>query len=76
MDDVLGFLDFVVEALTMLVDFVLSTIENIVNLVSTVVLIVPQLPNFTLVAPLFISTSAMLVISIGVIKLLLGWGNS
>lgn len=72
----LGFLDWIVNLIETLFSFLINTIESLI----TFLLVLNdslQLP-FMLIgfAPAIIGASISAVVAIGVVKLILGWGNT
>lgn len=71
-----NFFDTIVNFFTLLWDMINNTISSIINLIAVVNTGVTIPLKLVSVVPGFIGSSILLVVGIGILKLLLGWGNS
>lgn len=71
-----NFFKAIAEGLTMIVQFITNTVSSLLN----ATLLIANLPSFTSTligqVPAIIGASISIVLAIGVVKLVLGWGNS
>lgn len=71
-----NFFKAIAEGLTMIVQFITNTVSSLLN----ATLLISNLPSFTATligqVPAIIGASISIVLAIGVVKLVLGWGNS
>lgn len=72
----INFFKAIAEGLTMIVQFITNTVSSLLN----ATLLIANLPSFTATligqVPAIIGASISIVLAIGVVKLVLGWGNS
>lgn len=74
-DSVIDFFDSIIDFFNMLWTFISNIISGIataISVLSSAITLPPLLVGFV---PSFISTSILVVGSIGVVKLIVGWGN-
>lgn len=72
----LDFFDWIVAFFENIGQIVYNAVENLIHMLGVLLSlqgVTSVIGNFS---PWFLTTSAFIVVSIGVIKLILGWGNS
>lgn len=72
----LDFFDWIVAFFENIGQIVYNAVENLIHILGVLLSlqgVTSVIGNFS---PWFLTTSAFIVVSIGVIKLILGWGNS
>ena len=71
-----NFFKAIADGLTMIVQFITNMVSSLLN----ATLLIANLPSFTTTligqVPAIIGASISIVLAIGVVKLVLGWGNS
>lgn len=71
-----NFFKAIAEGLSMIVQFITNMVSSLLN----ATLLIANLPSFTATligqVPAIIGASISIVLAIGVVKLVLGWGNS